>query len=439
MASTYLTKTMGNPPGNSRIGTFSFWIKFSGLSTSADKYLFSTYENSNNRTLCKFNTDGAFEFQARSGGNLDLRYDTNRVFRDTNAWYNIVIATDTTQSTASNRVKIYVNGVQETSFATSTVPSQNVVPHYLYGGIVRYIGVYGDNLIDKWDGLMSYVAFIDGTQELPTVFGETDSTTGEWKIKTTITPSSAWGDNGYLILKDGNSVTDQSGEGNNFTVNGTLTKTEDNPSNVFATYNPLIPNTGNLTFSNGNTTITDSVGSGSWTQTYGVSTLGMTSGKYYAETKVINIGTDQVYPLGLIKDIESTAITTSVGSQSNPGIAYYSDGRIISNGNDVQTGLHNLSGNGDIIGLAFDATNGTAQWYRNGATLGTQVTGLSTTGTWYFVSNGYQDNVLSANFGNGYFGTTAVSSAGANASGIGIFEYDVPANFTALSTKGLNL
>ena len=69
-------------------------------------------------------------------------------------------------------------------------------------------------------------------------FGETDATTGEWKIKTS--PKFTYGNNGFFILKDGNSVTDQSGNSNNFTVGGgTLTKTEDYPSNVFATWNPL--------------------------------------------------------------------------------------------------------------------------------------------------------------------------------------------------------
>ena len=436
MASTYLTRTPSSS-GNRKTFTFSFWFKRSKLSSNQNIY--NQYNSSNGyNSAILFNSSDDFIIWDYTNA-YQLNLITDRKFRDVNAWYHAVIAVDTTQATASNRAKIYINGVQETSFSTATYPSQNLdlrineyQPQQI--GVFRYASTNGN----FFDGSMSHFHFIDGTAYDASAFGETDATTGEWKIKTS--PSVTYGTNGFFILKDGNTITDSSPNSNNFSLGGgTLTKTEDSPSNVFATYNPLIPNTGNLTFSNGNTTMTDSVGSGSWTQTYGVSTLGMTSGKYYAETKVINIGTDQVYPLGLIKDIESTAITTSVGSQSNPGIAYYSDGRIISNGNDVQTGLHNLSGNGDIIGLAFDATNGTAQWYRNGATLGTQVTGLSTTGTWYFVSNGYQDNVLSANFGNGYFGTTAVASAGTNASGNGIFEYDVPANFTALSTKGLNL
>jgi len=89
-----------------------------------------------------------------------------------------------------------------------------------------------------FDGSMSHVHFIDGTAYDASAFGSTDSTTGEWKINTS--PSVTYGTNGFFILKDGNSVTDQSPNSNNFTVGGgTLTKTEDNPSNVFATLNPL--------------------------------------------------------------------------------------------------------------------------------------------------------------------------------------------------------
>jgi hypothetical protein len=94
-----------------------------------------------------------------------------------------------------------------------------------------------------FDGSMSHIHFIDGTAYDATAFGEYDAN-GVWKIKTS--PSVTYGTNGFFILKDGNSVTDQSPNSNNFTVaGGTLTNTEDNPSNVFATMNPLV--VGNLT------------------------------------------------------------------------------------------------------------------------------------------------------------------------------------------------
>ena len=169
----------------------------------------------------------------------------------------------------------------------------------------------------------------------------------------------------------------------------------------------------------------------------------MTTGKFYAEAKIANIGTNQMYALGLCKDVGTFAPSSSVAASGNNGLGYYSTGNIYTGGafaNDSndQTGLATYTTN-DIIGLAFDRTNGTAQWYKNGSTIGSAVTGLSTDGVWQFVSNFYTNGRVNVNYGNGYFGTTAVSSAGSNASGNGIFEYDVPTGYTALSTKGLNL
>jgi len=112
MASARLSKAFGTATSQ-KIGTISFWFKLSAYgSNGGQPNFFSTYENDNNRTIIKLNGDDQFEFQARSGGNVDLRFDTNRELRDINAWYHLVITTDTTQGTAGDRVKIYINGVQ---------------------------------------------------------------------------------------------------------------------------------------------------------------------------------------------------------------------------------------------------------------------------------------------------------------------------------------
>ena len=435
MANTYLTKTYSTQPTNSRIGTFSFWIKFSKLSASGDRYLFSTYEDSNDRTLCKFNTDGKFELQTTEGANAGLRYDTNRVFRDTNAWYNIVIATDTTQSTAANRVKIYVNGVQETSFQTANNPAQNLVPHFLYGGIQKWIGVYGGGGANNWDGLMSHVAHIDGTQELPTIFGETDSTTGEWKIKTNIVPSSAWGTNGYWILKDGNTVTDSSSNSNTWTVGGgTLTKSEDNPSNVFCTLNPLSSGT-DQAFSKGNNEIANSTTN--WNSTLG--TLAFGTGKYYFEGTRIGSGGSNTANIGITLSSKFGGNHSGVDAgrimYSSNGYVY-KDAWSLSNDNIVTIG------SGVVIGVSLDTINGILKFYNNGSLVSTTTNNLLKSSNNEFIPAcaTYAGGKWRLNFGNGYAGTTPVSSAGTNASGNGIFEYDIqPTDATALSTKGLNL
>ena len=279
---------------------------------------------------------------------------------------------------------------------------------------------------------MSHVHLIDGTAYDATAFGEYDAN-GVWKIKTS--PSVTYGNNGFFILKDGNSVTDQSGNSNNFTVaGGTLTKTEDNPSNVFATLNPLI-NT-NQTLSNGNTVVDFPLGNDA--QMY--STLAFSSGKYYAEFKINSFTADRAHSLVLYTDITTTGLYLSFCKTGDANV-------ITSFGSAVQSGLASFSA-GDIIGMAVDADNGTVDFTKNGSAYGSQVTGLSSNFSgkdlffgFYGEGHGSLTRVFNAstNFGNGYFGTTAVSSAGTNASGIGIFEYDVPTGFTALSTKGLNL
>ena len=433
MASTQLKRTNGTPT-NAQKGTVSFWVKRSNLGSSQQRLMMNMVDGSKYSYIA-FNGSHFIQHYANDSTQY-CHFKSNALYRDTSAWYHFVFSIDTTQSDADNRVRIYVNGEEITSWLENARPTQNTDHPLLVASASNYhtIGASEANTL-HFDGSMAHFHFIDGTQYPASTFGETDSTTGIWKPKTS--PSVTYGNNGYFLdfASSSDMGNDVSGKNNDFTVsNGTLTQTIDTPSNVFATLNPLIPNTGNLTFSNGNLKIAGA-NSGSWTATYGVSTLGMSKGKYYCEIKIDAIGTNQVYPLGLINDIEATSITTSVGAQAN-GIGYYSDGRIIKGNTDQQTSLATIT-TGDIIGLAFDATNGTAQWYKNGATLGTQETGLSTTGTWYFVTNWYQNTTISANFGNGYFGTTAVSSAGTN-SGIGTFEYDVPSGYKALCTKNIN-
>jgi len=450
MASTYLTRTFGTAT-NTRIGTFSFWIKISKLGSSGDKYIFSTYENDNNRTICKLNGNDQFEFQARSGGNVDLRFDTNRVFRDTNAWYHIVITTDTTLSTASDRVKIYVNGVQETSFSTSTIPTQNVVPHYLYSGIAKVIGAYANGNVNNFDGSMSHFHFTDGYAYDASAFGEFDAN-GVWKIITS--PSVTYGNNGFFILKDGNSVTDQSGNSNNYTVGGgTLTNTEDCPSNVFATLSPLHKTPTGQTLSNGNLTATNSVSNLRYNN---CSTICSSSGKYYAEVKIDTIGGETgstiIGFLNADKAVTFQSATDFYNGQDNFSAGWYSDsGAVFYQTASTWQTLSSFT-TGDILQFAMDLDNGFFYFGKNGTwqnsadptsgatgTGGLAVSGLGSSGdTFGFSSTVRNNGIYSWNFGNGYFGTTAVSSAQSPSDGIGLFEYAVPSGYKALCTKSIN-
>jgi hypothetical protein len=445
MASTYLTYTPSSAVTLGTKATISFWVKRSKIDSGTDFYgILSSNGGWNDGTgfAIGFREDMLVWYNLKDNSGYRTYPASLRKFRDCNSWYHILYQIDTTQSAVQDRITLYVNGEDQGDMATNTgsgisaaVPDQNNAPYQFFdSGDQHQIGRGGSAGSTYFDGSLSHFHYVDGSVVAPTQFGSTDATTGEWKINTS--PSYTVGNNGFFVLKDGNSITDQSANSNNFAVaGGTLTKTEDCPSNVFATFNPLDFHSRDLTMSNGNLTATNS-GSATWESKYAMSTLAMSAGKYYAEFKVGNVGTDQLYVAGIIAEPESQAINSSIGSF---GIGLYSPGKIFNLTTEAQSGLGAIVAN-DIIGVAFDVTNGTLQFYKNGSTIGSQITSIATSGKfWRFGCNGYDGSwVMNANFGNGYFGTTAISSEGTNASGIGKFEYDVPSGYTALSTKGLN-
>ena len=435
---TYLTRTQ--VPGTSRtIFTVSMWVKKVENTPGHEQYLFHTWYDGNNRFMVSFMNTDTLRVRERSSGSTTIEVETNRLFRDVNSWYHIVVRVDTTQGTASDRVRIYVNGVQETSFSSSSYPSQNLECRIGTGSFTNYLAEYGGGG-NNFSGVASHWHYVDGQSLAPTVFGSTDSTTGEWKINTS--PSGiTYGNNGFFLFKDDNSVNDDSGEGHNFTLaSGTLTKTEDCPSNVFATGNPLAIKNSPI-FTNGNNTIT-ALGSSPYDVTT-LGTLGMSSGKFYYEVKWRYGGNqnNQAFTTGITASNQPLATNMSSGSYNNVWFNL-NGGDLKKNNSDVGTD-YPISVN-SIVGFAWDLDNGTLKIHENGTYKNSGnavVTGIpSDTYLPFFSPNGgTTTSICDLNFGNGYFGTTAVSSAGANASGNGIFEYDVPTGYTALSTKGLNL
>ena len=455
MANTYLYRQVSSSATNKNKVTISLWFK--KCTTGVEETLISGYMTDTNRWKIRFKSDDTLDAEFGYGGTwYSLR--TNRKFRDTSAWYHCVVAYDTTQGTASERAKMYINGIQETSFQTEAYPPQNygiyLVENTAQVGIGRgyYSGSYQSNT--NWSGLISHLHVTDGYTYPASTFGEYDAN-GVWTINTS--PSVTYGTNGFFILKDGNSVTDQSGNSNNFTVGGgTLTNTEDSPSNVFATLNPLIINNfllPNMTYaatSEGNNTLT---GTSATNNGHCYSTLGASSGKFYCEVKIIT--TIGGYPFIGIMPEEGLIPTSSsiyglVGYDFADTVSYERSGdkRI----NSSASSFGDTYGLNDIIGIAMDLDNGAVYFSKNGTfqnsgnpTSGASKTGAALTFTannknYFFGGTAYTTSTqIKVNFGNGYFGTTAVASAGTNASGIGIFEYDVPTGFTALSTKGLNL
>ena len=436
MANTRLTKTFSGA-SNRKTMTFSFWVKRTKISSGM--YIANAGAGGNPEAGIEFNSDDTFTFW--EGGVYNQK--PTRKFRDVNAWYHIVVAVDTTQATEANRVKIYVNGVQETVMTTNTFPSQNADLSW-NTTLLHTIGAYygGSNY---FDGILSHFHFIDGTAYAASTFGSTDATTGEWKINTS--PSVTYGSNGFFILKDGNSVTDQSGNSNNFTVaGGTLTNTEDCPSNVFATLNPL-SSLSNLTYANGNSQVTGA-SSSVWKTTF--SSIGMMygkAGKFYCEMKVSTLNSQA--GIGVWgQPLPATTTSNFFPNHHQYGFVYKEDGSVIDDSQTFYTGSSFTTG--DIVQCALDLTNSKIYFGKNGTwqnsgdptsgSTGTGAVALEDNGgdAYFFTASSYGTDVLQMNFGNGTFGSTAISSEGTNASGIGKFEYDVPTGYTALSTKGLN-
>jgi len=457
MASTRIDKTFSSE-GTRKKWTFSAWVKT--MRNSGTNHIFSYYNNDGHRwSTLQIEGSDRLRYYDYNNGTFYTQLVSTRKIKDPNAWYHIVLRYDTAQSSAGDRVRMYINGEQVTDFDTATYPNQN---HDAYINRDTNPHTIGHEITGGYfDGSMTHIHFTDGYSYGADTFGSTDAVTGSWNINTS--PNVSYGTNGFFILKDGNSLTDQSPNTNNWSANGgTLTKTEDNPSNNFATLNALFTCQGQATtFSNGNTTgqSPNQQGCG------GISTLGASSGKFYAEFKQSAESTTNEGAIGVC-DTYYMNNNDSLGGSSSPGYIEYSvacfglrDGSggnfYSSNGSKVNnaSGQHGNWVNGDIIMVAMDLDNNRVYFGKNGqwqnttnwnsATPNTYITLDSTgfEGTYHFVvgdSSSGNNVTWQANFGNGYFGTTQITSAGTNASGIGTFEYDVPSGYTALCTKGLN-
>ena len=440
MASTYLTRSISST-GDRRKWTWSGWLKRTNIGSN---YIFASNDGANQYAMLAFTSDQLRYYDYSNASSYISQLKTNRTFRDTNSWYHIVVTYDSAQGTASDRIKFYVNGVQETSFAISNYPSQNNDSYMNFTGHPHYLG-RESGTSELFDGIMSHVHFCDGYAYSPSDFGSTDSTTGEWKLITS--PSVSYGTNGYFMFKDNASLSDQSGQGNNFTLTaGTLTKTEDCPSNVFATLNALNQTNSNATFSHGNNTLAVS---GNWLGA--TSTIGVFKGKWYFEAK----SDGNNWGMGVAQLGQRFTRTTEISTHNTGYFGKYNDTWSFYNNGNSPYKLTNDTGsaygsdfaNGEIGMFALDADNGKIWAGKNGTWFESGDPANGTNAMYDSLDNSYgwlvgvfgENSTTQANFGNGYFGTTAVSSAGTNASNLGIFEYDVPAGFTAICTKGLNL
>jgi hypothetical protein len=425
--SAYLNRTPASA-GNRRTWTFSAWVKLSAL--TGNNILFSASNGSSTQFYINFSSANTLDVVDYSGS-TQLQKTTTQVFRDPSAFYHLVVVLDTTQASASNRFRLYINGVEVTAFSgTNITPSQNydgalnsTVPH-AYGR-----DEFGDN--NYYSGYLTETYLIDGQALTPSSFGETNAQTGVWQPKAY---SGSYGTNGFYLNFSNNSNTtaatlgkDYSGNGNNWTPNNfSVTAGAGNDSLVdsptsygtdtgvggtvrgnYNTWNPLqtLGGTGG-TVSNGN--LDFSIGT---SQNNVASTLFVTSGKWYCE-------------------ITPTAITgTSIGeitindSNGNIAVGYRSTGT-----KDVDSYSTNAAYGatwtvGDTIGVAFDVDNKQVTFYKNGISQGAIT---------------YTGSALTTNsMGVLCAWRTSATFAGTANFGQRPFAYTAPSGFKALCTQNL--
>ena len=436
MATTYFYRTP--TAGNRKTWTFAVWVKRGTLGARQGIYNVNTGANPYN--MFEFIATDALKLEDYDGG-TDTELITTRLFRDVGAWYHLVVAYDTTQATPADRIKLYVNGVQETDFSTETYCAQDFDTEMNTTVQVDF----GKEQSNYFDGVMAHAHLTDGTAYAPTAFGEFDTTSGIWVAKTG--PSVTYGTNGFFLkFASGALGTDSSGEGNNMTVSGTMTNTKDTPDNNFCTMNPLQNEIPNATFTQGNNTIKTDFNAPP------TSTIGLDSGKWYCEGKCIVTTSGTDWQIGINSNyMDGTG--NELGHFANDWAYQGSDGN--SRTNNTGSSYGDTYTTGDIIGIALDLTNNKLYFSKNGVwqDSGDPTSGATGTGAlsislgtgaqakgYFFIAAGAdssaQDYTWSMNFGNGYFGTT-VAGTETDDAGIGLFKYDVPAGYYAICTNNL--
>jgi hypothetical protein len=423
--------------------TVSCWVKRSGFDSSTTVFSTGDTTADNNARMLFINADNRVQVAYYNAG-YTYQVETSALLRDPSAWYHLVSAVDTTQATASDRIKIYINGTLQTSLSTANYPSQNST--FNFNSATQYIGDLGGRSIFSNFYLADFY-YVDGTQVNATSFGETDEDTGIWKPKAY---TGTYGTNGfYLQFKNSASLgTDSSGNGNTFTVNNltSVDQSTDTPSNNFATLNPIVFQGTGVAFSEGNLKYT--ISSSSNRQV--ISTFGATKGKWYFENKVTQKGGYNTYRVGLsnfeIWATNNNMYQEALGQKASAyDIAYESTGSVYANNSTVGTSLGTYT-NGDIIGVAYDLDNNFVYFSKNGTFINSGVPTSGSSGTGGFsITNGYnytpaiQDSgfttsaIFDLNYGNPDYSANSYQDA----NGFGDFSYSVPSGYYSLNTRNL--
>ncbi len=401
------------------------------------------------KLFLRYTSNQTIQFRHDHSSDTNWQVQTNRVFRDPSAWYHIVAQVDTTHGTVANRVRLYVNGVQETDLSTANYPAQNEETFLNKASATVKIGQQAYANSGFFDGYMTEFVFLDGLDHAASFFGEFDSDTPTiWKPKNV--SGFTFGTNGFYLNVPGASTGqnangmggDSSGNNNHFASSGlsAVDRVTDTCTNNFATLNSVIKGTSD-NLSEGNLKGTESAGS----HTSLVGTIGVSSGKWYFEAKANTIGSAANATAIGVTSTESLAFKdSSHNAGDSTHDAVYTAGAEFQ-ANNSQSSYGNSYSAGDIIGVAMDLDNQKLYFSKNGTfqnsgdptsgSTGTGAKNLTSDKTYVCMLGVYGGTVWEMNFGGGT--TFSISSGNSDANGYGNFEYSVPSGYFSLNTKNL--
>ena len=430
-ASAYLNRTQVS--SNQKTWTWSAWVKRGSISSGSLQEIFSSYYQTGTPTYgfeFRFDTGDTITFNMQNN-TVNSVLTTTQVFRDPSAWYHIVLVWDTTQATASNRVKIYVNGVQITAFSSATYPALNdngiinsTVQTSIYLGAVSINGT----LQRYFDGYLAEVNFVDGLALTPSSFGYYDPFTGVWRPRGY---TGSYGTNGYELQFTDIATTSGSnfGLGKDFSGNGNYFNTNNISVTAGTTYDSMIdsptPFADGTAYGRGNYCVMNSVGSkfsssdasvsysNGNLQTNGAAgttntngTLGSLSGKFYYECYCNGSSGSGNILVGL--NTVTSGYNMTVGIRNNGTNSGYT----------ITSGAAFSYTTGDTLGVAFDLSTNSCIYYKNGVQQLTGTYGTSAPVTAWAQMNGAADSLI-WNFGQRPF------------------TYTPPTGYVALNTNNL--
>ena len=440
-----------------KIATFSFWLKRGQLSSGPtisggpDESMYSNF-NSAREGKIQIDDDSRLKFY------FPLHTETspkiNATLNDYSAWYHIVVAMDTTDGTAANRLKVYINGVEQTWLTAPNMDQDDSIAMIGHGPSWFSLGAGGHNGNNDENSFTGYLAewhFIDGQQKAATDFGEFNSD-GIW---VPIEYEGTYGGVGYYLkFGDASNLGDDenvhSGAGGALTLDEhgltTQNQSTDTPTNNFCTMNPLSAHS-SLTLTEGN--LKASYAGGDDTRAF--ATMAVSSGKWYWEIKGLSpdVSSVQKWAAGVAEANNHQAYNDKSAGDGPYEIALYTgNGKIYTNESVVDTFGEVTFAQNDIMMIACDVDNLKIYWGKNGTwlnsgdpTSGATGTGaMSLTASWspfipIFAEGNSNSQIWQVNFG----GTNvfSISSGNADGDGYGNFEYAVPSGFYALCTKNL--